>query len=62
MPPQRAPGDVRMVEVVGRVAGHAEALHDPARALIGGYRQGNDLLQTELIEAVIERALAASVA
>src|SRR6516225_3785235 len=35
----------------------AEPLHDTARALIGGNRQGNDLAQPDLAKAVIERGL-----
>ena len=54
VPPQRAFRQARMVEIVVRCAGHAEALHDPARALVGGNRHGDDFLQLELTKAVIE--------
>jgi hypothetical protein len=41
--PQRAFGDARVVEIILRRAGHAEALHHPARALIAGNRHRDDL-------------------
>jgi len=44
-----------MIEIVSRVVGHAEALHDATRALIGRDRQGNDIAQADFAEAEIER-------
>src|SRR6267154_1194877 len=40
-----------MVEIVGRVARHADLLHHPARARIGRYRDRYDLLQPRHLEA-----------
>src|SRR6516165_2520621 len=44
-----------MVEIVLRRTAHAEALHDLVRATIGGNRQGDNLAESELVKAVIER-------
>ena len=43
MAPQPPFGYLRMIEIVSEVVGHAEALHDATRALIGRNRQGNDI-------------------
>ena len=48
-----------MVEIVGRIVLHADALHDADRAAVGGHREGDDLLQTQSGEAGIERSLGA---
>ena len=53
VPLERPVGQTRVVEIVLRCARHAEALHDPARAPVGGNRQRDDLAQAEFIEAVI---------
>jgi hypothetical protein len=43
VPLQRAFRDARVIEIVFRRARHAKALHDTARALVGGNRQRDDL-------------------
>lgn len=50
-----ADGDAWVLEVVGRVVAHPEPLHDPPRRFVAGRGEGDDLVQTELLEAVRNR-------
>src|SRR6516225_5711098 len=54
---QRSFRDVRVIKIVFRDPRHPETLHEPARTPIGRHRQGDDLGQPGLPEAVIERRL-----
>ena len=52
-----------MIEVVGGVPRHADALHHPAGAQVAGGGEGDDLAQAQTAEAVLDARLrAASVA
>ena len=45
-----------MVEVIGRVAVHPDALHDRPRPAIGRHRERDDLVETDVVEAERQRA------
>ncbi len=40
-----------MVEVVSGIVGHAQSLHDRARADVGWDRERHDLVQPDILEA-----------
>src|SRR5262245_59857212 len=46
--------DGGVVEIVGGIAPHAEALHDSSRALVADSRQSNDLGETDRGETELE--------
>ncbi len=48
-----------MVEIVGRVVGHAELFHDMTRALVADGGHGDDLGEFQRLEAIGERGLCA---
>jgi len=44
-------GEERMRKVIGRVVRHAQPFHDSPRAMVRNRREGDDLVQPELLEA-----------
>ena len=42
---------VRMVEIVRRIVRHAELFHDAARAQVAYGREGDDLLEADVLES-----------
>src|SRR5262245_32969389 len=44
----------RVIEVVGRVAAHAEPVHHAPRAVVAGGGEGDDLVEAESSEAVVQ--------
>ena len=51
MPPQRAFRHIRVIEIVRRVTGHAEPLHDATGTLICGHGDRDDLFKTKFAES-----------
>src|SRR4051812_8346919 len=52
MPPQRMTRlEIRVIEIVGRITRHADALHDSPRALVQRNGEGDDLFKCQLLEA-----------
>ena len=52
VPPERMPfGQQRMIEVVRRIPGHTEPLHNPARTKVVWHCKRYDLAQTQLLKA-----------
>src|SRR5919198_5860303 len=49
-----AQGQKGMVEVVGRVVRHPDALHDSLRPHVADCREGDDLVEAEIVEAECE--------
>ena len=47
-PEGMARGQKGMVEVVGLVVRHPDALHDPLRTLVDDCREGDDLVEAQL--------------
>ena len=49
-----AGGEIRVVEIVSRIVGHAELFHDTHRPLVGGNREGDELVEPELFECAAD--------
>ncbi len=48
--------NARMVEIVGGIVTHPEALHDSHRSHVGRHSEQNDLVQANALEAVRNRS------
>src|ERR1700680_5185750 len=48
-------GTARMIEILGWIAGHAEARHDLARGAVGRHGVGDNLAEANAAEPVIDR-------
>ena len=49
--------ELGMIEIVGRVVGHAQAVHHRQRTMIARHREGHNLIELQLLEAEVAQCL-----